>query len=98
MKSFFTCLLAVLLCLLAACETTGAQNPGASTSDKQTRAIRALGFTDIRVGAGNSSPWMECADSDSYLNSKSFTARTKEGELVEGVVCCGWIKGCTVRF
>lgn len=57
------------------------------------RALNAQGFTDIKV-TGYS--YFGCGKDDQYHTG--FTARNSMGTPVEGVVCCGITKNCTVRF
>lgn len=40
--------------------------------------------------------WMACGDDDG--THTGFRAKNPAGNVVEGVVCCGYGKGCTVRF
>ena len=68
--------------LLLACTA-----PGAST-----RALTDAGYTDIVVTGW--SPF-SCGSDDTF--STGFEATNPRGEPVEGVVCCGWVKACTVR-
>ena len=76
-----------LLCLIAftlvAC----------SAPDASTDALRAAGYTDIRMTG-----WapLSCGGDDTY--STGFSARNPAGEMASGVVCCGMLfKGCTIR-
>lgn len=39
-----------------------------------------------------------CSDGDSWINSATVACENQLGVVVEAYVCCGWIKGCTVRF
>lgn len=32
------------------------------------------------------------------VSAIKFTAINPRGDVVNGTVCCGWFKGCTVRF
>jgi hypothetical protein len=62
------------------------------------KAVEAQGFTDVKIGEGSGNSFFMCSDSDSFINSERFTAKNINGVQVDGVVCCGWFKGCTVRF
>lgn len=53
-----------------------------------------MGFTDVEVG--DTYDWWTCGGDDEY--STSFTATNVKGNRVEGAVCCGLWKDCTVRF
>ncbi len=68
---------------------------GCFTSDEETsRTVRAQGFSDVRLGGV---AWFAC-DGKSDKAGQHFTATNPRGEVVSGVVCCGILKGCTVRF
>ena len=55
--------------------------------------LEKSGFTDIQLT--NESTWNECAKGE---YGTSFRAKNPRGSIVEGVVCCGAQKSCTVRF
>jgi len=66
----------------------------ACTAPETSRvALEKAGFTDIDVGG-----WapFSCSDEDSFKTS--FTAKNSNGQVVDGAVCCGWLKNCTIRF
>ncbi len=64
------------------------------TSEDGTReTLEKSGFSDIEVGGY--APFA-CAKGDAFQTK--FTAKNPLGRRVEGVVCCGWLKDCTVRF
>lgn len=75
-------LLPLSLVFLAAC----------SASDASTRALQMHGFTDIETTGW--SP-LSCGN-DAF--STGFRATNPQGQRVEGAVCCGLLKNCTVRF
>jgi len=65
-----------------------------SVSDKQLEeTLSNAGYTDV-VNKGYQ--FLACGRDDSF--SSGFTARNALGKPVSGVVCCGLLKGCTVRF
>jgi hypothetical protein len=66
---------------------------GCTCEDSSAQALRGHGFTDIQW-TGYS--FFACSDSDTF--STGFRAKNPKGETVEGTVCCGWLKNCTVRF
>lgn len=67
---------------------------GCSTStETATRVLTAAGYTNIRL---TGYPWLACSDDD-WLNY-AFTATGPSGAPVEGAVCCGLVKNCTVRL
>ena len=76
-------LLLITLLALSACTSQG----------KATEALRAHGFTNVQIGGY---AWFGCGKGDMYSNK--FVARNARGDRVSGVVCCGDLKGCTVRF
>ena len=57
------------------------------------RTLRSSGFRDVRLTG-----WapLTCSDKDTF--STGFEATNPAGERVSGVVCCGILKNCTVRF
>lgn len=56
-------------------------------------ALEKAGFTDIELTGW--APW-SCSDSDKFATS--FEATNPHGNRVSGVVCCGLLKRCTIRF
>lgn len=56
-------------------------------------AARAIGLRD--VVPGDYAPF-SCSDDD--VTAQHFTATNINGGRVTGVVCCGLVKRCTVRF
>lgn len=64
-----------------------------TSSDSTLQTLQKSGFTAITVGG--LAPWTCGADD---MAGRSFVAKNPQGMLVEGVVCCGLLKGCTVRF
>lgn len=56
------------------------------------RTLTALGFTSIELG---NYAWFECSENET---NRAFTAISPSGQPVSGVVCCGVVKRCTVRF
>ena len=61
-------------------------------SDSET-ALHSAGFSEVVVG---DHAYFECGRGD--VSSLAFTATNPNGDRVSGTVCCGWFKGCTVRF
>lgn len=57
------------------------------------RALRALGFEAIELTGYEL--WA-CSGDDEF--NTGFRAKNARKEPVSGVVCCGWVKSCTVRF
>ena len=76
--------LGVLLALIAL---------GCTDEVNTLRTLENNGFTDIQTTGFNA---FQCSKDDTY--STGFTARNTKGKGVSGTVCCGFFKGCTVRF
>ena len=66
---------------------------GCTASDRTAETLAKAGYTEIKTGGY---AVMACSDSDTFHTK--FTAKNPAGVKVSGVVCCGWIKDCTVRF
>lgn len=66
---------------------------GCTDEGESRKALENQGFTDIEFHGY--APFT-CSESDSY--STKFRAKNTKGQQVEGVVCCGVLKGCTVRW
>ena len=82
MKKSIVLSLLALLCL-ASC-----------TDEQRTReTLSKACFTEIQT-TGYS--WLACSDSDDFHTG--FRAKNPNGVVVEGTVCCGMMKACTIRF
>lgn len=66
---------------------------GCTAPDRTAETLRQQGFTDVET-TGYS--WLACGKDDAFATG--FTATNAQGVRVEGTVCCGWFKSCTVRF
>lgn len=66
---------------------------GCSAPDSARDALTKQGFRDIRILG-----WAPLSCSQDDLTSTGFTAVNPQGLQVEGVVCCGILKSCTVRW
>lgn len=82
---FRSIIVASILALLG----TGCSNESSTRSTLQNH-----GFTNIKT-TGWGGPF-SCSDSDTF--NTGFEATNSQGQRVSGVVCCGWLKNCTVRF
>lgn len=78
----------VYLCLILAPLMLGCSD-AQSTED----TLQKSGFTDIKTTGW--SPFA-CGEDDTF--STGFRAKNPQGVTVTGTVCCGLLKGCTVRF
>jgi hypothetical protein len=64
------------------------------TDESATReTLRKAGFTEVQT-TGYSA--FACSEDDNF--STGFRAKNPQGQVVEGTVCCGFLKSCTVRF
>ena len=43
-------------------------------------------------------PFFGCGENDSFFMSEDFIATNANNVRVTGTVCCGILKGCTIRF
>lgn len=74
---------AFVVCSLAAC-----------TDDEGSRkTLDNYGFTNV-----NLTGYVPFTCGDDYTFSTGFTALNPQGKSVSGVVCCGWLKGRSVKF
>lgn len=64
---------------------------GCPSQDQAVEVLRSEGYTEIET---HSSPALAC---EREIFRTGFTARHASGKRVEGVVCCGALKACTVR-
>lgn len=66
----------------------------ACTDESATKdTLRKSGFTEIETLGYDA--W-SCSKDDDYATK--FRAKNPQGVIVEGTVCCGVWKACTVRF
>jgi hypothetical protein len=78
-------LICIAMVLTAAC--VGTDNDGSR------RTLDAAGYSNIELTGYK---WYGCGQDDSYHTA--FSATNPAGKRVSGVVCCGMMKGCTIRF
>ena len=57
------------------------------------RALEGQGFTDVEF---DGYALYGCGDDDTFHTA--FHAKNARGVSVSGLVCCGMLKSCTVRF
>lgn len=89
-ESYFGRVVLVIMALFVCCIAA----PLTCTSPNEAvRAATAAGFHDVHAG---DYAWFACGDD--YFTSTKFTAVNANGASVEGVVCCGWLKKCSVKF
>jgi len=66
---------------------------GCTSVDRTKETLEKSGYHDIHVGGF--APF-SCGEDDTFRTK--FRATNPTEQKVEGVVCCGVLKGCTVRF
>lgn len=66
---------------------------GCTDAPHSREVLRKQGFTDVEI---TGYVWMACSEDDTYHTG--FRAKNPQGIEVEGVVCCGLVKSCTVRW
>lgn len=62
-------------------------------ADRTVSTLEAQGFTEVEPGGYT---YFGCGHGDVFHTE--FTATNANGNAVSGIVCCGWLKSCTVRF
>lgn len=81
-------LIIILFLVLAGCSKDSRKESANST-------LRGHGFSDIRLAG---TPWLSCGKKDSLWISYMFEAKNPHGKQVSGMVCCGAMRGCIVKF
>ncbi len=66
---------------------------GCTDEDASRRALMSQGFSDIEFTGYEA---FACSQDDTFHTG--FVAKNPKGDKVKGVVCCGLLKSCTVRF
>lgn len=61
--------------------------------DKARNTLNSAGYTDIHTGGYD---MFACGEGD--VSATQFTAKNPKGQTVQGTVCCGLTKSCTIRF
>ena len=99
MQKIIGSLLVTLVFLGAGCENIPLDNNKQEVyKSNAQKSVEAQGFTDVKMGSGSADIFFGCSNEDSLLNSERFSAKNINGVTVDGVACCGWLKGCTIRF
>jgi len=65
---------------------------GCTDEDGSRRALKAMGFKSINL---KGYAFFGCSEDDEFHTR--FSAVNVNNEYVTGVVCCGFMKNCTVR-
>lgn len=60
--------------------------------DESRQALNEAGYSDVVVGGY---ALFQCGKGDNFATK--FSAKGPTGVPVRGAVCCGWMKGCTIR-
>ncbi len=60
---------------------------------KTQQTLTKMGFSHVEAGGY---AFFSCGDD--YTYATKFTAVNPAGIQVDGVVCCGWLKGCSAKF
>ena len=66
---------------------------GCTAPDRTNETLEKAGYTNIQVEGYD---FFSCGEDDHF--STKFTADNPAGQKVSGTVCCGFLKGCTIRF
>lgn len=75
-------LLVAAIALFSCADESGARN-----------ALTSAGFTEIQLQGYD---FFACGKGDDFATK--FTASNVRGQKISGVVCCGIVKGCTIRY
>ncbi len=67
--------------------------PGCTAPEWTKETAEKAGFTEVSVGGY---AWFGCSGDDMFQTR--FAGKNAQGVPVTGVVCCGFLKSCTVRF
>ena len=70
------------------------RDAGCTAPDRSRETLEKAGYRNIKIKDGYQ--WLTCGKGDTYATG--FSATNPEGRPVEGAVCCGIMKGCTIRF
>lgn len=65
---------------------------GCTASTRSLEALTQAGYTEIKL---EGHAWFACAEEDVFATA--FKAKGPTGVPAEGAVCCGTLKGCTIR-
>lgn len=64
-----------------------------TSAEPSRKALEGAGYSKIELKGWSA---FGCSDDDAFRTR--FSAVGPTGKPVEGVVCCGWLKNCTIRF
>lgn len=66
---------------------------GCTDAEKTRATLDSMGFTNIEPGG-----YDVFACGEDYQFHTHFRATNPNGHIVEGTVCCGFLKGCSAKF
>lgn len=66
---------------------------GCTAPNRAKETLEKGGYSNITIGDYD---WFSCGKDDYFSNE--FEAVNYLGQKVQGTVCCGILKGCTIRF
>ena len=66
---------------------------GCTAPDRTKETLEKAGYANIETGEYD---FWSCGKDDDFATK--FTADNPAGQRVSGTVCCGFLKGCTIRF
>lgn len=66
---------------------------GCTDSIRAAEALVKSGYSEVETFGHD---LFACSEDDNFATK--FRAKNPQGITVTGVVCCGYFKGCTVRF
>lgn len=70
--------------------------PSSEEAKQHARGLlQKTGYEDIQI---EDVGYFSCGEGDVPSESAAFRALTHDGMRVEGAVCCGWFKNCTIRY
>ncbi len=64
-----------------------------TSPDRAHETLEKAGFTEITTLGYD---YFACSEDDNFRTK--FRAKNPQGVMVEGTVCCGLLKSCTIRF
>lgn len=66
---------------------------GCTSPNRTKETLEKAGYSNIQVGNYD---LFRCGEDDDFATQ--FEADNQAGQRVSGTVCCGLLKGCTIRF
>ncbi len=66
---------------------------GCTKAQETTKILKQQGYTEIET---TGYAWLSCSQDDLFRTK--FTAISPAKKSVNGVMCCGFFKACTIRY